>query len=419
MAHQTSILLLVLSALLLSWWPPASGFVLPPSQTIQTQKQLITKSSKSYNKDSIPYSEAEYNPQAAKEFYRSRNSEKFRRLVQIASLSGGFITNLLFDKLFKREENPKIVEQRSQQLLEVVTKLGPAFIKVGQALSIRTDLLPAPYVAGLVKLQDAVPPFSATLGRSIIQEELRLKSLSDAFSDFSPEPVASASIGQVYKASLRNSNNTQVAIKVQRPNVLYNVALDLFLMREILVPLYLKFNKGVNTDLIGLVDAWGVGFVNELDYQREANATTEFSTAMAQRGLGSVMAPSVLSELSSMHVLTTEWVDGERLEKSRAADVPRLCGVALNAYLTMLLDTGTLHCDPHPGNLLRTKDGRLCILDFGMCLQVPPELQLSLLEFIANLQAENYEQIPDDLVNLRFVPKGKRMCSSLGIFSFV
>jgi hypothetical protein len=106
-------------------------------------------------------------------------------------------------------------------------------------------------------------------------------------------------------------------------------------------------------------------------------------------------------------VLTTKWVDGERLASSAADDVPRLCGVALNAYLTMLLDTGTLHCDPHPGNLLRTPDGRLCILDWGMVIKVPEDLQLSLLEFIANLSAENYEEVPNDLVKLSFVPADK------------
>merc|ERR1719201_304393 len=128
---------------------------------------------------------------------------------------------------------------------------------------------------------------------------------------------------------------------------------------------------------------------------------------MEKRGLGSVTAPDVLPELSSTHVLTTKWVDGTRLDRDASPDVPRLCGVALNAYLTMLLDTGVLHCDPHPGNLLRTTDGRLCILDWGMTQRVPSDLQLSLLEFIANLNAEQYDRVPDDLVNLRFVPADK------------
>ena len=275
--------------------------------------------------------------------------------------------------------------------------------QVGQALSTRTDLLPAKYAQGLTGLQDAVPPFSAELGRKVIEDELGIK-IEDVFSSLSLEPVASASIGQVYKGTLRSSGQ-EVAVKVQRPQVLENVALDLHLMRS-LAPKWQEY-KEMNTNLTGLVDAWGTGFINELDYREEAKATTEFSKAMKERGLGSVFAPEVVPELSSIHVLTTKWVDGERLVDSDANDVPRLCGVALNAYLTMMLDTGCLHCDPHPGNLLRTKDGRLCILDWGMTLDVPPDLQLSLLEFIANLNADNYEDIPLDLVKLKFVPEDK------------
>jgi predicted unusual protein kinase regulating ubiquinone biosynthesis (AarF/ABC1/UbiB family) len=275
--------------------------------------------------------------------------------------------------------------------------------QVGQALSARTDLLPAKYAKGLTGLQDAVPPFSADLGRKVIEQELGIQ-IDNVFSYLSPEPVAAASIGQVYKGVLR-STGQEVAVKVQRPQVLQNVALDLHLMRSI-APRWQKL-KEMNTNLTGLVDAWGTGFINELDYRKEAKATTEFSMAMKERGLGSVFAPEVISELSSKYVLTTKWVDGQRLVDSDAIDVPRLCAVALNAYLTMMLDTGCLHCDPHPGNLLRTPDGRLCILDWGMTLDVPQDLQLSLLEFIANLNAENYEEVPNDLVKLQFVPADK------------
>ena len=287
--------------------------------------------------------------------------------------------------------------------MELVSDLGPTFIKIGQALSTRTDLLPAKYAKGLTGLQDAVPPFSAELGRQVIESELNIR-IDDVFSELSLQPVASASIGQVYRGRLR-STGEEVAVKVQRPAVLSNVALDLHMLRS-LAPMYQK-SKEINTDLEGLVDAWGEGFVNELDYRAEAKYTTEFSKAMKERGLGSVFAPEVVEDLSSIHVLTTKWVDGQRLADSDADDVPRLCGVALNAYLTMLLDTGTLHCDPHPGNLLRTPDGRLCILDFGMVINVPEDLQLSLLEFIADLNAKNYEDVPDDLVKLQFVPAQK------------
>jgi predicted unusual protein kinase regulating ubiquinone biosynthesis (AarF/ABC1/UbiB family) len=112
-----------------------------------------------------PYKEAAYDPAAADAFFRKRPFELLSRFAQLTQLSGGFAFNLILDKLLKREED--VVEERSQQLLELVTKLGPTFIKVGQLLSIRTDLLPAPYVAGLAQLQDAVPPFSGEQGRAI------------------------------------------------------------------------------------------------------------------------------------------------------------------------------------------------------------------------------------------------------------
>ena len=113
----------------------------------------------------------------------------------------------------------------------------------------------------------------------------------------------------------------------------------------------------------------------ETDYQYEAANTDAFSAAMERRGLGAVTAPKVVPELSSRRVLVTEWVDGTRLDLDASPDVPRLCGVAINAYLTMLLDTGVLHCDPHPGNLLRSKEGKLVILDWGMTQAVPEDLQ--------------------------------------------
>uniref|UniRef100_A0A7S3JTX7 ABC1 atypical kinase-like domain-containing protein n=1 Tax=Aureoumbra lagunensis TaxID=44058 RepID=A0A7S3JTX7_9STRA len=125
---------------------------------------------------------------------------------------------------------------------------------------------------------------------------------------------------------------------------------------------------------------------------------------MRARGLDAVISPRVVRELSGSNVLVTEWIDGTRLDVSASPDVPRLCGVALNAYLTMLLDTGVLHCDPHPGNLLRTRDGKLCILDWGMTLRVPPKLQLSILEFIAHINTNNLDAVPNDFVNLGFTP---------------
>jgi len=201
------------------------------------------------------------------------------------------------------------------------------------------------------------------------------------------------------------TKDIEVAIKVQRPNVLAEIALDLYLVRS-LAPLYQRITN-TSTDLQSLANEWGRGFIDELTYTREKINTNQFNAQMKEKNLAAIVAPVVIGEYSTDRVLVTEWVNGRRLDESMEEDVARLCGVALNAYLVMLLETGTLHCDPHPGNLLRTEDGKLCILDFGMTLSTPKDLQYSLLEFIAHLTAENYDDVPYDLVKLDFLREDK------------
>ena len=124
---------------------------------------------------------------------------------------------------------------------------------------------------------------------------------------------------------------------------------------------------------------------------------------------GRVFAPRVIDAATSRRVLTTEWIDGERLDRASEAskdDIPRVASLAMNAYMYMMLDSGTLHCDPHPGNLLRTPDGRLCILDWGLVSTLDPDLRLTLIEHVAHLVARDYAKIPSDLVKLGFVPEG-------------
>jgi len=197
----------------------------------------------------------------------------------------------------------------------------------------------------------------------------------------------------------------EVAVKVQRPNMLEEICLDLMLLRGV-APL-LKRSLGLNSDVEGLVDEWGRGFVAELDYRTEGLKAVEFAEAMRRRNIDTVTSPEPALDLSTGQVLVSEWVEGERLEKSSSEDVAKLCGVALTAYLTMLLDTGTLHADPHPGNLMRTQDGRLCILDWGLTTEVTRDQQYSIIEYISHLVAEDYAKVPKDLVKLGFVPESK------------
>eukprot|EP00538_Stauroneis_constricta_P000412 CAMPEP_0119563014 /NCGR_PEP_ID=MMETSP1352-20130426/22222_1 /TAXON_ID=265584 /ORGANISM="Stauroneis constricta, Strain CCMP1120" /LENGTH=973 /DNA_ID=CAMNT_0007611537 /DNA_START=26 /DNA_END=2944 /DNA_ORIENTATION=- len=373
--------------------------------------------------DDAPYEPGTttYDPEAAAKFYSSRPLLVAKRILRLAVLTGAFNAGILFDwlvlgKLLKDEEYTALRNaepRRAKVALRLCEQLGPTFIKLGQALSIRTDLIPEAYALELRKLQDAVPPFESSVAYDVLQKQLGVSNLNQVFSYLSAEPVASASIGQVYRGTLA-ANGKDVAVKIQRPGILAEIALDLHVLR-VLTPIQTVLQNAANgvkttqddiDTAISLVDEWGRGFVAETDYRLEARNTISFEAAMRKRGLEAVCAPPVVEEYVRDIVLVTEWIEGTRLDRDASPDVPRLCGVAINAYLTMLLDTGVLHCDPHPGNLLRTKDGKLCILDWGMTLDVPPNLQYALLELIAHINSENYEAVPQDFINLGFSPDG-------------
>jgi hypothetical protein len=317
--------------------------------------------------DQSPYppGTATYNPTIAAEFFGKRPLLVLQRILRLAFLTSRFNTGILFDwlilgKLLKDEEYTALKKNepaRAVEALSLCTQLGPTFIKLGQALSIRTDLIPEAYALQLRQLQDAVPPFPSDEAKEVLRREWG-QDIETVLSEITNEPVASASIGQVYKGKLNDGK--EVAVKIQRPGILAEIALDLHVLR-VLTPIQTILQnaangrKTVQEDIdaaISLVDEWGRGFVAETDYRLEAKNTIEFEQAMRKRGLDAVCAPGVVEGLTRDKVLVTEWVDGTRLDRDASPDVPRLCGVAINAYLTMLLDTGVLHCDPHPGKFV-------------------------------------------------------------------
>lgn len=183
------------------------------------------------------------------------------------------------------------------------------------------------------------------------------------FEEISPVPIAAASLGQVYKAKIRGSGD-EVAVKVQRPGVLEMVALDLVLMRQgIEISAKLFPDLARSDGLLPVLDEWATKFFREMDYRKEAVTMLQFKSDLAC--LEGIMVPNAYAELTTRRVIVTQWIDGEKLSESRAEDVRELCTTLLNAYLIQLLDTGLLHADPHPGNLIRTPDGKICILDYG------------------------------------------------------
>lgn len=218
--------------------------------------------------------------------------------------------------------------QRGKELAELLTRLGPTFIKVGQSLSIRTDLLSPAYIRGLETLQDQVPPFETAVARQILEREWGRPLDSVLDGPLPAQPIAAASLGQVYKAKLKGTGQ-EVAIKVQRPNIMSQIALDMHLLREI-APIVKRLGQ-LNSDTVGTVDAWGAGFVDELDYLAEAQNAAFFMDKIKDTPLAGVaFAPLAVDEYSTGSVLVTEWIDGQRLDKSSASDVTVLCSIAMN-----------------------------------------------------------------------------------------
>jgi len=355
-----------------------------------------------------PYPSGTYNPVDAEIYFESRWGTVLARQMEIGARAALFGMGILGDIARGKLKDPAQERMRAEQLTELLTSLGPTFIKVGQSLSIRTDLLRPAYANELATLQDRVPSFPTDVAREIVRRELNVERVEEVFAtglEPSASVVAAASLGQVYRATL-TTDGSEVAVKVQRPDILEQVALDMHILRQAAPAIKRVLNA--QTNLTGVVDDWGIGFVDELDYRKEASNAELFQDSIAKTDLrGVVFSPLVLRSATTRRVLTTEWVDGERLEKAEASDVSRLCAVAMNTYLTMMLDTGVLHSDPHPGNLLRTPAGRLCILDWGLVTRIDDDLQATFIEHIAHLTSGDYAKVPRDLVNLGFVPPDK------------
>ncbi|KAI5067323.1 hypothetical protein GOP47_0017851 [Adiantum capillus-veneris] len=338
-----------------------------------------------------------YDTEAISEYYTKRPLLVLSRACFVLLECSIVLVNILMDNaLGKAKQNESL---RASQLVNLITRLGPTAVKVGQALSIRPDLLSPTYLEELQKLQDCVPPFSSEEAKRMVFEGLGIP-IEDVYSQFSEEPIAAASLGQVYKAKLRDTEET-VAVKVQRPDVLSNICLDLFIVRALAMGWQRLPNRD-SSDLLSFIDHWASHFFQELDYIQEAKNMEEFSKNM--RSLPNVIVPKAITQHTSRKVLTTTWISGEKLSDSKEADIPQLVSVALNCYLIQLLESGFLHADPHPGNLLRTTDGRLCVLDFGLMIQVTEEQRYALIDYISHLMNSDYEKVADDLIKLGFLP---------------
>jgi len=302
----------------------------------------------------------------------------------------------------------KVQQRLAGRILHTLTNLGPCFIKVGQALSTRPDLVRRDWLEQLTRLQDDLPAFDHQIALATIEAELGAPA-HQLFAVFPDYPVAAASLGQVYKAQLADGH--WVAVKVQRPNLSYVLQRDLVLIRLLaitaapLLPLNLGFGLGT------IIDEFGRTLFEEIDYRQEASNAERFATLFADHP--EVTIPRVERHLSARRVLTTTWINGTKLQQRQELEARRLDPAALIrtgviSGLQQLLEFGYFHADPHPGNLFALPGktgpmGHLAYVDFGMMDSISDADRLTLTGAVVHLINRDFEALARDFVALGFL----------------
>ena len=344
----------------------------------------------------------EYDPDTISKIYRKNPKRLLKRLWQTLVPIFAYIFSVGLDKITGKLKNESQARYRAKQLTNLLVELGPAFVKAGQALSTRPDIIPVVLLEELSQLQDQLPGFNGDKAMELIEEDLN-KNIKEIFLEIDKEPISAASLGQVHKAILKDGD--VVAVKVQRPGLREQITLDLYIVRNIAN--WLKNNIGlIRSDLVALIDELGKRVFEEMDYINEAENAEKFRD-MHQKNI-KIAVPKIYNELTSRRVLTMEWIEGTKLTnlddvKKLGIDPDEMIDIGVQCSLEQLLEHGFFHADPHPGNLLALEDGRLCYLDFGMMSEVSRDSRSGLIQAVVHLVNKNFDKLSHDFVKLGFL----------------
>lgn len=280
---------------------------------------------------------------------------------------------------------PPVAPPEAGELARDLEKLGPTFVKLGQLISTRADLIPPGYLETLARLQDSVEPFSFEQVQAIVSVEIGAR-LSKAFLEFEPKPLAAASLGQVHRAVLRSGQH--VVVKVQRPGVREQVADDLDALAEIADWLDHHTDTGRRFEFAKIVEELRKSLIRELDYRLEAENLRVMRDKLSD--FPGLLIPAPVEDYSTGRVLTMEEVSGKKITRLNPLartelDGPALAEELFRAYLHQILVVGFFHADPHPGNVFMTEDRRLALLDLGMVARVSPTMQDHLLKLLLSV----------------------------------
>lgn len=350
-----------------------------------------------------------YNKEAIQKYWDKQGGALQRRWAEFLSLSVPFLTKVatlsITGGAAELSKNDRALAKDARIIIE---KLGPTYIKAGQMMSVRPDVLPQAALDELAILQDSVKPFETATAIQIIEEELG-GALGEFFDEISEVPVAAASLAQVYRAKLK-STGEYVAVKVQRPQILDTVSKDLYVLRraaEVYQGLIERFAPQQRTDYVALLNEWAVGFYTELDFLNEAANQQRLKDLLAGENVKDIYVPEVKHEYCTRRILVTEWIDGVKLSECPPEEIRDLVGIGQECFLVQLLQVGFFHSDPHPGNLMKMNDptkGKLALLDFGLVASIQQDDMDTMVNSIIHLANKDYPSLVDDFIDLKILP---------------
>ena len=321
-----------------------------------------------------------------------RYGEIVRLLLKYGRSDLLFHAGLTADELPSAQPDAQVA---GDSLAHDLEQLGPTFVKVGQLLSTRADLLPPDALRALARLQDGVEPFSFEDVERTVTDELNVR-ISKAFSRFDTTPLAAASLGQVHRAALRDGR--EVAVKIQRPGVRDQVLHDMETMEEVAEFLDRHTEAGRRVGLTRMVSELRASLLRELDYRLEAQNMLAIGHNLVK--FRRVVVPRAIDGYSTARVLTMDYIPGQKITAVSPvvltdAHAGELADELFRAYLHQVILDGIFHADPHPGNVLLTVDNRIALLDLGMVSRLSPDLQDALLHFLLAVADSRAEQAAD------------------------
>ncbi|CAM3777897.1 AarF/UbiB family protein [Nocardioides marinus] len=327
------------------------------------------------------------------------------RYRQIAGLlvrhgRGDLVRSSGLSEVLEDEPASERVEADAERLAADLEAMGPTFVKLGQLMSSRVDLISPAYVEALSRLQDDVEPFEFEQVEDIVGSELQVR-LRSVYAEFDPVPMAAASLGQVHRARLRDGR--EVVVKVQRPGVRERIRDDMEVLADLAALLDRHTDAGRRFGFADLLEEFRKVLVDELDYRREADNLTRMRELVA--GRARIVVPEPVPDLTTSRVLTMEYVEGRKVTSLGPLGRMELDGAPLAdelfaAYVDQVLDQGVFHADPHPGNVLLTPDGRLVLLDIGMIARIAPSVRDRLVKLLLALADARPEEVTRVAISL-------------------